>query len=160
GRPARSRAPARRHRRLAAEGGAGRLALRRRLQPGEVARSCRRGPRAAAGGAAMVGQPVAPGAAVTPESPGRICFCTLAIHAPYRQRARRLCQASFPAPWVVLTDGPEDFVDLPVRAVPHQPTGPMAVDYLQRAIATGDSNGAAAYHDKRFALQAALGHFD
>jgi len=108
----------------------------------------------------VVRQPMAAGAAVTPQPPARICFCTLAIHAPYRERARRLCQASFPAPWVVLTDRPEDFADLSVRAVAHQPTGPMAVDYLQRAIATGDSNGAAAYHDKRFALQAALEQFE
>lgn len=91
-------------------------------------------------------------------TPSRICFCTMAIHAPYRKRARKLCQASFPAPWVVLTDGPEDFADLPVRAVAHQPTGPMAVDYLRHTVSTG--SGAAAYHDKRFALQAALERFD
>ena len=93
-------------------------------------------------------------------TPGGICFCTMAIHAPYRQRARRLCRASLPAPWVVLTDGPEDFADLPVRTVAHQPTGPMAVDYVRQAIANGDGQGAAAYHDKRFALQAALATFD
>jgi hypothetical protein len=91
---------------------------------------------------------------------GRVCFCTMAIHAPYRQRARTLVQASLPAPWLVLTDSPADFADLPVRTLAHQPTGPMAVDYVQRGIATGDSQGAAAYHDKRFALQAALEHFE
>jgi hypothetical protein len=104
---------------------------------------------------------MAAGAAMTTAAtPGRICFCTMAIHAPYRKRARMLCQASFPAPWVVLTDDPEAFADLPVHAVAHQPTGPMAADYLRRAVATGDGNGAAAYHDKRFALQAALERFD
>jgi hypothetical protein len=36
----------------------------------------------------------------------------------------------------------------------------MAVDYLERLPATGDGRGAAAYHDKRFVLQAALQHFD
>ena len=103
----------------------------------------------------MVHDAVAPGAVVK-----RICFCTMAIHAPDRKRARRLCRASLPAPWVVLTDGPDDFADLPVRTVAHQPTGPMAADYVRRGIATGDGNGAAAYHDKRFALQAALATFD
>jgi len=87
------------------------------------------------------------------------CFCTLAIHAPYRRRARLLCSDAAAAPWVVLTDEPADFALLPVRAVRHAPTGPMAVDYLERLPATGEGRGAAAYHDKRFALQAALeGH--
>jgi hypothetical protein len=88
------------------------------------------------------------------------CFCTLAIHAPYRRRARLLCADTAPAPWVVLTDDPADFADLPVRAVRHQPTGPMASDYLQRLCATGNHQGAAAYHDKRFAVRAALEAFD
>lgn len=88
-----------------------------------------------------------------------VCFCTLAIHAPYRQRARLLC-AALTVPWVVLTDEPEDFADLPVRAIRHAPTGPMAVDYLARLPATGEERGAAAYHDKRFALLAALQDFD
>ena len=57
---------------------------------------------------------------------------------------------------VVLTDEPADFADLPVRAIRHAPTGPMAVDYLQRLAPTGNSRGAAAYHDKRFAIRAAL----
>ena len=85
-----------------------------------------------------------------------ICFCTLAIHAPYRQRARLLCADLAPASMVVLTDEPADFADLPVRAIRHAPTGPMAIDYLQRLGPTGEGRGAAAYHDKRFALQAAL----
>jgi hypothetical protein len=89
-----------------------------------------------------------------------VCFCTLAIHAPYRRRARMLCADTAPAPWVILTDEPTDFADLPVRAIRHAPTGPMAIDYLQRLSPTGDGRGAAAYHDKRFALQAALQDFD
>jgi hypothetical protein len=92
------------------------------------------------------------------------CFCTLAIHAPYRRRARMLCtdlaSASASAPLVVLTDEPDDFADLPVRAIRHAPTGPMAIDYLQRLGPTGNNRGAAAYHDKRFALQAALQEFE
>lgn len=89
-----------------------------------------------------------------------ICFCTLAIHPPYRERARLLCADLAPASCVVLTDEPADFSDLPVRAVRHVPTGPMAADYLQRLSPTGEGRGAAAYHDKRFALQAALEHAD
>jgi hypothetical protein len=88
------------------------------------------------------------------------CFCTLAIHEPYRRRARLLCADVAPRPCVVLTDEPADFADLPVRALHHVPTGPMAIDYLQRLGPTGHNNGAAAYHDKRFALQAALREFD
>jgi len=88
------------------------------------------------------------------------CFCTLAIHAPYRRRARRLCADAAHVPWVVLTDEPDDFADLPVRAIRHAPTGPMAIDYLQRLPPTGNGGGAAAYHDKRFALQAALQDFE
>lgn len=63
-------------------------------------------------------------------------------------------------PWVVLTDEPEDFADLPIRAIRHSPTGPMAADYLTRLPSTGEGRGAAAYHDKRFALLAALEDFD
>jgi hypothetical protein len=88
------------------------------------------------------------------------CFCTLAIHEPYRLRARLLCGDVPHVPWVVLTDEPDDFADLPVRAIRHAPTGPMAIDYLQRLAPTGNSRGAAAYHDKRFAVQAALQEFD
>jgi hypothetical protein len=102
----------------------------------------------------------ATGRAATRLNPVSACFCTLAIHAPYRRRARRLCAAVAPAAWVVLTDEPSDFADLPVRAIRHAPTGPMAIDYLQRLAPTGDGRGAAAYHDKRFALQAALQDFD
>ncbi len=89
-----------------------------------------------------------------------VCFCTLAIHAPYRRRARRLCADATAVPWIVLTDQPDDFAALPVRAIQHSPTGPMAVDYLARLPPTGQGHGAAAYHDKRFALIAALQDFD
>lgn len=92
--------------------------------------------------------------------PVTACLCTLAIHAPYRHRARLLCADAPAAPWTILTDQPEDFADLPVRAVRHLPTGPMAVDYLERLAPTGNNRGAAAYHDKRFALLAALEDFD
>lgn len=88
------------------------------------------------------------------------CLCTLAIHAPYRHRARLLCADAPTAPWTILTDEPDDFADLPVRARRHVPTGPMAVDYLERLAPTGDGRGAAAYHDKRFALLAALEDFE
>ncbi len=84
------------------------------------------------------------------------CFSTLAIHAPYRERARLLIAQAPNVPWVVVTDEPADFVDLPVRAIRHAPTGPMAIDYLERLAPTGQNRGAAAYHDKRFAIRAAL----
>lgn len=89
-----------------------------------------------------------------------ICFCTLAIHAPYRRRAQQLCASAMTVPWVVLTDEPDDFASLPVRTIRHAPTGPTAVDYLARLPATGEGGAAAAYHDKRFALRAALDGFD
>jgi hypothetical protein len=63
-------------------------------------------------------------------------------------------------PWLVLTDEPDDFAGLPVRAIRHAATGPMAADYLARLSPTGEGRGAAAYHDKRFALLAALQDFD
>ena len=87
---------------------------------------------------------------------GAICFCTLAIHEPYRRRARDLCCDAPEVPWLVLTDEPAAFADLDVRAVAHVPTGPMATDYLSWISPTGNNRGAAAYHDKRFALIAAL----
>ena len=89
-----------------------------------------------------------------------VCFCTLAIHAPYRRRARLLCADATTVPWVVLTDEPDDFAALNVRAIRHAPTGPMAMDYLAHLPPTGEGRGAAAYHDKRFALLAALEDFD
>jgi hypothetical protein len=89
-----------------------------------------------------------------------VCFCTLAIHAPYRRRAQLLCADATTVPWIVLTDEPGDFAALPVRAIRHAPTGPMAADYLARLAPTGEGRGAAAYHDKRFALLAALQGFD
>jgi hypothetical protein len=87
-------------------------------------------------------------------------FCTLAIHAPYRERARRLCEDLAPAPLFILTDEPGDFSDLNAHAIFHIPTGPMAADYLRKGTPTGQGRGAAAYHDKRFALLAALKDFD
>ena len=86
----------------------------------------------------------------------KFSFCTLAIHKPYRDRARLLCSDLQGVPWVVLTDEPEDFADLPITAIKHHPTGPMATDYISRLAPTGEGRGAAAYHDKRFALLAAL----
>jgi hypothetical protein len=88
----------------------------------------------------------------------KVCFCTLAIHAPYRQRARLLVGDVTEVPWIVLTDEPGDFEGLGVQAIRHEPTGPMAVDFLTRLPPTG--TGRPAYHDKRFALQAALREFE
>lgn len=84
------------------------------------------------------------------------CYCTLAVHEPYRRRARLLCADLAPAPMVVLTDEPGDFADLPVRAIRLEPSGPMARDYLGGLPATGGDLGGAAYHDKRFAIAEAL----
>jgi hypothetical protein len=89
-----------------------------------------------------------------------LCFCTLAIHAAYRRRARLLCADAPTAPWVVLTDEPGDFAGLRVRTIAHVPTGPTAADYLAHLPPTGEGRGAAAYHDKRFAMLAALEDFD
>ena len=87
------------------------------------------------------------------------CFCTLAIDEPYRKYARRLCAGA--GPWIVLTDRPNEFADLPVRTIYHQPDEPTAADYIARFGPTGaDRGAAAAYHDKRFALQAALQEHD
>ena len=86
------------------------------------------------------------------------CFCTLAIHPPYRRRAKLLLADLPGVSWIVLTDEPNDFVDLPVRAIRHTPTGPMAIDF-QRSLPPG-KEGEPAYHDKRFVLQAALAEFD
>jgi hypothetical protein len=64
------------------------------------------------------------------------------------------------APWVVLTDEPREFEGLPVRAIKHVPTGPMAIDFVTKLPPLGNGRGRPAYHDKRFALQAALENFD
>lgn len=93
-------------------------------------------------------------------APVNACFCTLAIHPPYRRRAQLLVGDAPAMPWIVLTDEPNDFVDLPVRAIRHVPTGPMAIDFQTRLPPTGGGRGRPAYHDKRFALQAALKEFD
>jgi hypothetical protein len=62
--------------------------------------------------------------------------------------------------WVVLTDEPREFEGLPVRAIKHVPTGPMAIDFVTKLPPLGNGRGRPAYHDKRFALQAALENFD
>jgi hypothetical protein len=95
----------------------------------------------------------------TLESASCISFSTLAIHAPYRMRAKLLArdlERWLPdATLVVLTDETDDFAEHPnVHAVGHSPTGPMAADYLRDpGISHG---GGGAYHDKRFALAEAL----
>ena len=58
--------------------------------------------------------------------------------------------------WIVLTDEPEEFAGLAARAIRHVPAGPMAIDFLTRLPPTGNGRGRPAYHDKRFALEAAL----
>jgi hypothetical protein len=63
-------------------------------------------------------------------------------------------------PWVVLTDEPREFEGLAVRAIRHAPTGPMAIDFVTKLPPLGNGRGRPAYHDKRFALQAALEEFD
>lgn len=88
------------------------------------------------------------------------CFCTLAIHAAYRQRARLLVGDVPEVEWVVFTDEPEDFVGLPVRAVKHEPTGPMAIDFLTKLPPLGNGRGRPAYHDKRFVLEMVLKEFE
>jgi hypothetical protein len=89
-----------------------------------------------------------------------LCFCTIAIHAPYRRGARLLCGDLPEFPWVVLTDEPDDFADLPVRAVKHVPTGPMWIDPERLKLKPAEVIRRPAYHDKRFALMAALEDFD
>lgn len=89
-----------------------------------------------------------------------MCFCTLAIHEPYRKRARKLIGDVPRVPWIVLTDEPGDFKNLPVRAIKHVPTGPMAIDFQTRLPPLGEGRGRPAYHDKRFVLQAALEEFE
>ena len=92
--------------------------------------------------------------------PTNACFCTLAIHPPYRHRAQLLIADAPHVPWIVFTDEPEDFANLPVRATRHVPTGPMAIDFQTRLPPLGQGRGRPAYHDKRFVLQAALDEFD
>ena len=50
-----------------------------------------------------------------------VAFCTLAIHQPYRRLARQIIADLDGFPFVVLTDVPGDFADLPVRAIRHEP---------------------------------------
>lgn len=92
--------------------------------------------------------------------PINACLCTLAIHPPYRRRAQRLIADVPSMPWIVLTDVPNDFVGPRVRAVRHEPTGPMAIDFETMVPPTGGGRGGPAYHDKRFVLRTALEEFD
>lgn len=92
--------------------------------------------------------------------PTNACFCTLAIHPPYRRRARLLIADVPSVPWIVFTDEPEEFAKLPVRVFRHAPVGPTAIDFLTRLPPTGNGRGRPAYHDKRFVLQAALEEFE
>jgi len=93
-------------------------------------------------------------------STSKVCFCTLAIHEAYRRRARLLVADVPEVPWVVLTDEPGEFQGLGVRAIRHVPAGPMARDFVTRLPPMGNGRGRPAYHDKRFALQAALEEFE
>lgn len=93
-------------------------------------------------------------------STSKVCFCTLAIHEGYRRRARVLVADVTEVEWVVLTDEPGEFEGLRVRAIRHVPTGPMAIDFVTRLPPMGNGRGRPAYHDKRFALQAALEEFE
>src|SRR5215211_7772711 len=95
-----------------------------------------------------------------PNRSANVCFCTLAVHEAYRRRARLMIGDVPEGPWVVLTDEPGEFKDLRVRAIKHVPTGPMAIDFLTKLQGIGNERGGAAYHDKRFALQAALDEFE
>ncbi len=86
-----------------------------------------------------------------------VAFGTLAVSADYRSRALLLAAdlaTALPgATLVVATDDVADFAHLEnVRTVAVTPTGPVAADYTP-AMRLG---GAGAYHDKRFALEAAL----
>lgn len=92
--------------------------------------------------------------------PINACFCTLAIHPPYRRRAKMLLADAPSLPWIVLTDEPTDFLDLSVRAIRYVPVGPMAIDFQTKLPPTGNGRGRPAYHDKRFVLQAALEEFE
>jgi hypothetical protein len=89
-----------------------------------------------------------------------VAFCTLAIHAPYRRRAHQLCADLAPMPVVVATDSPVEFAEPHVTAILCEPSGPMAADYLASQVPTRGTHGAAAYHDKRFAIAAALREHD
>ncbi|HEU4835508.1 MAG TPA: hypothetical protein VFS90_13860 [Pyrinomonadaceae bacterium] len=92
--------------------------------------------------------------------PASVGFCTLAVHEAYRRRARLLVEDVKEVPWVVLTDEPEEFEGLRVKAIRHMPVGPMAKDFVTRLGTMGNGRGRPAYHDKRFALKAALEEFE
>src|SRR5688500_20184930 len=86
--------------------------------------------------------------------PGNACFCTLAIHEPYRRRAQLLLADAPAVPWIVLTDEPNDFSGSTVRSIRHQPTGPMAIDFLTTRLSpTVIWRGRPAYHDALIVLE-------
>lgn len=88
-----------------------------------------------------------------------LCFCTLAIHAAYRKLARQLAEDLAPTSFLILTDAPGEFADLPVTAEHLTPTGPMAIDYLA-GVSPQHQRGQEAYHDKRFVIARALRDYD
>jgi len=90
---------------------------------------------------------------------GTFAYCTLAIHAPYRQRARLLCADLAGQSVVVFTDEPSDFSDLPVIAIRHEPVGLMAREFLRRQMPASVERGSPAYHDKRFLMERVLRDF-
>jgi len=92
--------------------------------------------------------------------PLSFCFCTLAIHKPYRRRAQLLVADAPGLPWVVFTDEPSEFSGPELTAIRHEPTGPMAYDFLTTLPPMGKGKGRPAYHDKRFVIKAALEKFD
>lgn len=92
--------------------------------------------------------------------PIKACFCTLAIHPPYRRRAQMLLADAPALRWIVFTDEPNDFVDPSVRTIRYEPVGPMAIDFRTTLPPTGNGQGRPAYHDKRFVLQVALEEFE
>ena len=89
-----------------------------------------------------------------------VCFCTLAIHAPYRRRARLLCARRGPRA-LGRADRRAGRLRRPAGSRhPPRPDRPHGHRLPAASRATGNGRGAAAYHDKRFALRAALQDFD
>ena len=82
-----------------------------------------------------------------------VCFCTLAVHAPYRQRARLLCGDIPSADWVVLTDQPADFSDLPVRAVRQVRVGFVRLRQLRGLLRKYGYDDAAIYREYPFLIK-------
>ncbi|NJM99174.1 MAG: hypothetical protein HC800_20380 [Phormidesmis sp. RL_2_1] len=74
------------------------------------------------------------------------CFCMLAFGAPYRLAAKEFSQQlqKYGVELIVATDQPDDFADSP---------GVVAIKFHRRSILYP-------YNDKRFALAAALEHYE